>query len=643
MTELQIQWTRTRQDELLSKVQGYWAEDVWIFGDCPIQTGGIKKGHFSLTKANRFTCRSHSLNMELKYVFWQKIERGEWKTSSCWKNGQHLAKLCKFINAVAPNTNSFIERPLSQWAILFRTFLVEHGLLKEQIKRELNKDNELVSYRTNNPDNILLSVVYKTLQEDYDERDEWDKEIWNALKLGIPTSSSRSDYTMNFTGINQNWLYEAARKYLRYNTTINSWANSQTKLGNIKDFSLHLVIHYPDITPDLITRQLVIDYFSKLLQTGLKSATRHSHVCTLQNFFELCAREEWMAIPDRRLIYREDYPRIEKALPRFIPEEVMTQLNQHIDKLPDIIMRMLLVIQEAGMRVGEMCIMPYDCLLRDAEGDYFLLYYQGKQKKEHTIPISAELVGVIIEQQQIIRDKFGTKSPYLFVYPDEEKPRSFKQDYFGDALNRLSYAQQIKNNAGKVWRFQAHQFRHTVGTRMINLGVPQHIVQRFLGHASPEMTATYATISDKTMKTKFFEFKEKLVNVTGNIVTPESLQVEMAEGLDPNDIDSQWLKKNTLAQALPNGLCAIPMVQGSCPWGSNKCLTGNDGSGCAHFKTDRRYLTKHHEHLERVNGIIDWALQNPDSRRSKEILTENIPVRDNLMRIINGLEVKHEA
>jgi integrase len=643
MIEAKIQWTRTRQDELLSKVQGYWAADVWIFGDCPIKNGNWNSQGYRLTREQRFTCVSSRLNMELKYVCWQKLERGEWKTGSCWKNGQHLTKLCRFINAVAPNTNSFLERPLKQWEILFRTFLLEHGLLREQVKQELNKNNELVSYKTNNADNIFLNVIYKTLKEDYDERDEWDKEIWNALKLGIPINLSRSDYAMNFEGIGQSWLYNAARKYLRYNITINSWGNSQRKLGIIKDFSLHLLTNYPDTGADSIDRQLVIDYFSKLNQTGLKSSTRHYHVSTLQNFFELCAREEWMDIPDKRLIYREDYPRKEKALPRYIPEEVMTTLNQHIDKLPNVIMRMLLVIQEVGMRVSELCGTPYDCLLRDAEGDYFFKYYQGKQKKEHTVPISAELVGVIIEQQQFIRSKFSTNCPYLFVYPDEEKPRSFKQDYFGDALNRLSYKEQIKNNAGKVWRFQAHQFRHTVGTRMINLGVPQHIVQRFLGHASPEMTATYATIHDKTMKTKFFEFKEKLVNVTGNIVTPESLQVEMAEGLDPNDIDSQWLKKNTLAQALPNGLCAIPVVQGSCPWGSNKCLTGNDGSGCTHFKTDRRYLTKHHEHLERVNGIIDWALQNPDSRRSKEILKENIPVRDNLMRIINGLEIKHEA
>ena len=38
-------------------------------------------------------------------------------------------------------------------------------------------------------------------------------------------------------------------------------------------------------------------------------------------------------------------------------------------------------------------------------------------------------------------------------------------------------------------RVTAHQFRHTLGTWMINNGVSQHVVQRLLGHTSPQMTA----------------------------------------------------------------------------------------------------------------------------------------------------------
>ncbi|MDS6149319.1 tranposase B [Staphylococcus aureus subsp. aureus SA8601] len=56
------------------------------------------------------------------------------------------------------------------------------------------------------------------------------------------------------------------------------------------------------------------------------------------------------------------------------------------------------------------------------------------------------------------------------------------------------------DKSGEIYRFHAHAFRHTVGTRMINNGMPQHIVQKFLGHESPEMTSRYAHIFDETTK-----------------------------------------------------------------------------------------------------------------------------------------------
>jgi hypothetical protein len=45
-----------------------------------------------------------------------------------------------------------------------------------------------------------------------------------------------------------------------------------------------------------------------------------------------------------------------------------------------------------------------------------------------------------------------------------------------------------------------HQWRHTLGTRLINRDVPQHVVQKILDHDSPAMTAHYARLSDKTVR-----------------------------------------------------------------------------------------------------------------------------------------------
>ncbi len=53
---------------------------------------------------------------------------------------------------------------------------------------------------------------------------------------------------------------------------------------------------------------------------------------------------------------------------------------------------------------------------------------------------------------------------------------------------------------------------------MINNGVPQHIVQKFLGHESPEMTARYAHIFDETLKKENYKIKETLVTNNGSII-----------------------------------------------------------------------------------------------------------------------------
>lgn len=323
---------------------------------------------------------------------------------------------------------------------------------------------------------------------------------------------------------------------------------------------------------------------------------------------------------------------------------MLNQLNQHLDALQPYIMRMVLVHQETGRRISELCTMGLDCLKPDVHGDFFLSYTNSKMKRERTIPISKEVAAVILEQQECVVKEWGKDFPYLFPTP---KPRGkgnpVRQDYFGQAINTLACEKNICDAAGKIWRFQSHQFRHTVGTRMANLGVPIHIIKQYLDHDSFEMTMRYVAIHNKTLKEEFIKFKDKMVDVTGKVISYESVAAEMSEGCDSNSIDAQWLKKNIRAQALPNGLCGLPVNQPVCPYGANKCLTGPDGKGCSHFKTDNRYYDKHKEHLARTNEIVEWAQENPDSRRSQEVLKLNLPVKQNLKRIITALESQPHA
>ena len=270
------------------------------------------------------------------------------------------------------------------------------------------------------------------------------------------------------------------------------------------------------------------------------------------------------------------------------------------------------------MRINELLQLSMDCLSQDARGVFYLRYLQGKVRRENAIPISNEIARVVQEQQEAVRAR-GKASTLLFP---NERGRPVRQASFSQAINQLAYAHEITDATGKLFRFQSHQFRHTVGTRMINLGVPHHIIQRYLGHKGPEMTSRYAHIHDSTMRDKLSEYLAgTLVDVTGKKVVEQTAN---------DTAELQWFTRNVLAQALTNGYCAIPTVAGPCPH-PNACLN------CAHFRTDINFLDVHRSELNETERVIAKADANGWVRQSEM----NQRKRENLVKIITSLEAAH--
>ena len=286
---------------------------------------------------------------------------------------------------------------------------------------------------------------------------------------------------------------------------------------------------------------------------------------------------------------------------------------------------MVLVIQECGLRIGELCQLPFNCLKQDGKGGWFIQFMRWKMKQETTLPISIELSKVIQEQQAYIKEHLGEDYQYLFCsrragvgFIPVSKVMS-DQSFVG-FLKKLAEQFNICDSTGKCWNFQTHQFRHTVGTRMINNGVPQHIVQRYLGHESPQMTSVYAHIHDATLRKEIDKYlNTKVVNINGEVI--ESLNPEL-----DNDGDLQWMKKKVLAETLPNGYCGLP-AQLTCSKG-NACLT------CGDFRTTFEFLDQHQEHLERTKKVLEVAKANNWQRQ----IQINEDVKKSLENIINTLE-----
>ena len=173
------------------------------------------------------------------------------------------------------------------------------------------------------------------------------------------------------------------------------------------------------------------------------------------------------------------------------------------------------------------------------------------------MPIDEELEAMIAEQRQRVLARWpdGSCPPV----PARRRPTwtgsGLPLRHLPEALHQWLEDCDVRDEHGQPVHLTPHQWRHTLGTRLINRDVPQHVVQKILDHDSPEMTAHYARLSDKTVR-EHWE-KARKVNAEG-----QPVQVRPDGPLG----DAAWAKQrlSRATQALPNGYCELPMVK-TCP------------------------------------------------------------------------------
>jgi len=185
------------------------------------------------------------------------------------------------------------------------------------------------------------------------------------------------------------------------------------------------------------------------------------------------------------------------------------------------------------------------------------------------------------------------------------------------ALYRWLRSCDIRDEHGKPVHVTPHQWRHTLGTALINKDVPQEVVRRILDHESPQMTAHYARLHDTTVRRHWEQARK--VNIQGAEIV-----------LDPAGPlgDASWAKQRLgrATQALPNGFCGLP-VQKNCPH-ANACLT------CPMFITTAEFLPQHRQQHQQVLRIISAA----EARGHTRLTQMNQQVANNLQKIITTLE-----
>jgi Phage integrase family len=290
-------------------------------------------------------------------------------------------------------------------------------------------------------------------------------------------------------------------------------------------------------------------------------------------------------------------------------------------------MRILMLLARTGRRAGELLLLDFDCVLpipglaaqdHDGSADAVVAKLRFQQTKiegaPDTIFVDSEVVAIVRAQQQwvhahvraLLRDETAPPSGYLFLALTRNHlgRHSYPKTTVTRRLQQLGELADIRDSQGRRPPLSnVHRFRHTRATSLINAGVPVHVVQRYLGHLSSEMTMRYAHTLRETHEREFLRYKK---------ITAEGSDLE----LDPRDLFALIELGKRTDRVLPNGLCMLPPRQ-TCDRG-NACLT------CDKFTTDASYLPEHETQLGKLSELITQRQDAFRARTGEDMAPSNV-------------------
>lgn len=470
----------------------------------------------------------------------------------------------------------------------------------------------------------LLAYTHRVL-EDLAAGGGWEAEFsrdqWRLRRLGL-TGSNR---TLRFDQIPQPQLKLLAKRWARWRLTCGlSYEAVRRGVAALIRFAGFLHRHAGIQVLAQLDRSLLERYLADLHAEYAGNPQRQgSHIGLLNQFFQAVRQHQWdTGLPTSVVFFSEDYPKRTERLPRALAEQVMAQVEHpdNLDRWNNPAYRLAtLILIHCGLRVTDALKLAFDCLVTDADGAPYLRYVNHKMKREALVPVDEHLVALIHDQRKQVATRWPDGCPLLFPRPTKnvDGHQALSSSTYRLALYRWLQRCEVRDEHGRPVHFTPHQWRHTLGTRMINRDVPQEVVRRILDHDSAQMTGHYARLHDTTVRRHWEQARK--INITGQAVT-----------LDPDGplAEAAWAKQRLgrVTQALPNGYCGLP-VQKTCPH-ANACLT------CPMFITTPEFLPHHQRHREQIVQIISAA----EARGQNRLMEMNQQVLTNLDNIITGLQ-----
>lgn len=422
----------------------------------------------------------------------------------------------------------------------------------------------------------------------------------------FPASDDLSPFTFRFDFLPNEWFKETIKKITKESITI-----GRLKLSTLHRYNYSLEVFFEylegyDIVLDTfeeLTFDIVEGFIHYLLANVNKPQTRAISLASLKHHIKHGQLFEWDGFPqyevfdgtEQRTLQTED-----SLKSMLIDDDVMDSIDSSLRQmkstlqptlecLNDVVLWTLItVVRHTGVRLTEALNLNKDCLRRDLMKKYLLEVVSSKNETERFIPVSKEVsvaIKMLIQATEELRAKFKTDKLFYYFQTKNKKYKPLMQYVARDWLrDKFIKRFDIRDSNGDLAVITYHQFRHQIGTDLLNNGLSTFEVMQYLGHESMHSTRLYAKVrNDKLTK----EYKK--IGFIGLVERKvDDIVDENGKKLDT--------EKRLMAQ-LPDGVCSKPI---------NKkvvnCKKPNACLFCPKFITTPEFLEVHKDHLERIRA-----------------------------------------
>lgn len=506
------------------------------------------------------TVESETKRKEIKDIFKSCIEnRSPYTYKSKYFN--HLFYLTELANMF--EEDSFLEIEELQCKELYIQVIEKNKISKEAIK-------------------LIPSFLF-VLSELRDTRTGMDRDVWYFKDYNIDETrrnKAATQNTLNFKRINNVEHREYFKKWFKYLIGC-----SELSLASIINFLPQIIAfsnHFAYKSLFDVTEQEVTDYINTL--TICNNAI-NKFVNSLSDFYKYMAIK---GLTDKPSPVQRHHLKKEKYVPadNLVSEYVILQIFGKLHELDLVHRCMYLINYCTGMRVSDLCQLKVDCLYKDNTDGHYIRVNNCQKMQKTTINLIPPSLYKLLQEQVEKIVALPYKEEYLFPAPSTPN-KPFQSGVFRNDMKRWCKSMGIKNDDGTDYNYTTHSYRHTLSTDLFqNYDVDLQVIQlAVLWHKEIQMTLTYAQRGDEYNRA----LHEKYISNVGADAPLEREILESPESLHK--------------KALANGYCNYPTKLGTCP-NADICLN------CQFFRTSRRFLSVHEEHLKEVQKNIVISRMN---------------------------------